>query len=363
MEECHRLLTNKIDLMNLEGHRVVPDVSKPLPLVGPPVAHYLDFRLEELVPSLWIESECDYDISASYGITHWWFKWKEFYIQRHSAPSNHHAVRSYMWILSVTSLKTYERYGYTYLREIVLRRADYNEYKKSEANFKNLHPNDFEDLYLLHLQGKLNHIPGSNKVHLFNAINMWIRNIIIKQRVADLQLDIESYQTKLNLIQPSWDASDFLFKDDYTIVSKPRTLDHMVKDFKLFKYNPGIEARIWSEDDKRRCKEFMENIRVIPKYHSKDGNTARANIKQALSRDGDGDTLFQQSQVHNRMLTLDQHLCRNHESSSKGFNASANSDINFFLNMSNTQDGEGSQDDDQRLRLADDLKKAQDQIQ
>ncbi|GKG46049.1 hypothetical protein Tco_0498495, partial [Tanacetum coccineum] len=35
-------------------------------------------------------------------------------------------------------------------------------------------------------------------------------------------------------------------------------LDHMVKDFKLFKYNPGMEIRIWSEDDRRRSKEFME---------------------------------------------------------------------------------------------------------
>ncbi|GJZ71978.1 hypothetical protein Tco_0635829 [Tanacetum coccineum] len=396
MEECHRLLTDKIDLMNPEGHQVAPDVSKPLPLGGPPgqvtiqphfffnkdlkylvsgdnerrsalsisklkAAHYLDFGLEELVLSLWIESERDYDISAAY-------------------------VRSHMRILSVTSLKTYERYGYTYLREIVRRRADYNEYKISEADFKNLHPNDFKDLYLLHLQGKLNHLPGSDKVHLFNAVNMWIRNIIIRQRVADLQLDIESYQTKLNLTQPSWDASDFLFKEDYTIVSKPRAviyrdrsdqkkmmrlnevhkfsdgmltrvlekLDHMVKDFRLFKYNSGMETRIWSEDDKRRSKEFMEvikrrlkirrifrnlesfNIRVIPKYHSEDGNPARANIKQALGsyKDGDGDTLFQQSQVHNRILILDQYLCRNHESSSKGFNASANSDINFLLSMS-----------------------------
>ncbi|GJT68604.1 hypothetical protein Tco_1020084 [Tanacetum coccineum] len=165
MEECHRLLSNKIDLMNPEGHRVVPDCS------------------------IWYH--------------HWWFKWKEFYIQRHSGSSDRRAVRSHMRILSVTSLKTYERYGYTYLREIILRRADYNEYKISEANFKNLHLNDFEDLYLLHLQGKLNHLPGSGKVHIFNAVNMWTRNIVIRQRVADLQLSIESYQTKLNLTQPS----------------------------------------------------------------------------------------------------------------------------------------------------------------
>ncbi|GJS55107.1 hypothetical protein Tco_0628469 [Tanacetum coccineum] len=92
MEECYLLLTDQIDLVNPEGHRVVPDVSKPLPLGGPPgqvtvqtqyffnkdleylvlgdkerrsalsisklkAAQYLDFGLEELVLSLWIESE------------------------------------------------------------------------------------------------------------------------------------------------------------------------------------------------------------------------------------------------------------------------------------------------------------------
>ncbi|GKA99524.1 hypothetical protein Tco_0827518 [Tanacetum coccineum] len=104
MEECHLLLIDQVDLVNLEGHQVVPDVSKPLPLRGPlgqvtiqsqfffnkdleylvsgnkerrsalsisklKAANYPDFRLEELVPSLWIESEREYDISAAYGIS------------------------------------------------------------------------------------------------------------------------------------------------------------------------------------------------------------------------------------------------------------------------------------------------------
>ncbi|GJS92223.1 hypothetical protein Tco_0774859 [Tanacetum coccineum] len=257
MEECHLLLTDQVDLVNPEGHRVVPDVHKLLPLGGPPgqviiqsqfffnkdleyivsgkkekrsalsisklkAANYLDFGLEELVPSLWIESEREYDISVAY-------------------------VRSHMRILSVVSLKTFKRYRYTFLKEIVLLRVDCKEYKISEADFKNMHPNDFEDM-----------------------------NIIIRKRVENLQLMIESYQMKLNLTQLDWDASDFLFKEDYTIVSKPRAviyrdrndqkkmmreievhkfsdgtlnrimdkLDHMVKDFKLFKFNPGMETRI-----------------------------------------------------------------------------------------------------------------------
>ncbi|GJR89849.1 putative reverse transcriptase domain-containing protein [Tanacetum coccineum] len=206
----HLLLMDQIDLVNPEGHRVVPadleylasgskERRSALFISKLKAANYPDFGLEELVPSL----------------------------------------------------------------------ADYKEYKISESDFKNLHPNDFEDLYLLHLQGKLNHLSRSDKVNLFNTVNMWIRNVVIRKRVEDLQLGIKSYQTKLNLTKLNWDASDFLFKE-------------------------GLY---------------------------KDG-------------DGDGDTLFQQSQVHNRMLILDQHLCRNHESSSKGFNASANSDINFFLGMS-----------------------------
>ncbi|GJX83933.1 hypothetical protein Tco_0333414, partial [Tanacetum coccineum] len=204
---------DQIDLVNPKGNRVMPDVSKPLPLGGPPgnkerrnalsiskmkVAYYQEFGLEELLPSLWIESERECDISATY--------------------------------------------------EIVLRRADYKEYKIFEADFKNMHLNDFDDLYQLHLQGKLNHLYRSDKVHLFNTVNLWIRNIVIRKCVEDLQLSIESYQTKLNLTETSWDTTDFLFKEDYSIVSKSRAFNH------------GMEHRIWSVDDKRRSKEFIEVI-------------------------------------------------------------------------------------------------------
>ncbi|GJR64047.1 hypothetical protein Tco_0010112 [Tanacetum coccineum] len=294
IDECHKLLTDKVDLVNPEGHQILRNVYEPLPLGGPPgqvtiqpqlffnkdleyllsgdkeqktalsisklkAARYLDFGLEELVPYLWVESECHYDISAAYGITHWWFRRKEFYINKYRKPSDHDAVRSHMRILS---------------------------------DFKNLHPNDFEDLFLLHLQDKLNHLPKSDKVNLHTAVNIWIRNIIIRKCVEDSQLSIESYQTKLNLEQPNWDASDFLFKEDYTIVNKPIAviyrdgddnnkmmridevhkfsdgtlmrirdkLDFMVKDFRLFKFNKGMETRKWTEDKKRRSEDFIEVI-------------------------------------------------------------------------------------------------------
>ncbi|GKA85972.1 hypothetical protein Tco_0807626 [Tanacetum coccineum] len=232
MEECHLLLTDQIDLVNLKGNQLMPGVGKPLPLRGSQerrnalsisklkAAYYLDFGLEELVSSLWIESEHEYDISAAYGITHY--------------------------------LKTYERYGYTILKEISLHKADYYNYKISEADFKNLHPNNFEDLYLLRLQGQLNHLSGADKVHLFNAVNLWIRNVVIRKRMEDLQLGIKK----------EVDARDEVHKfSDGTLTRILEKLDHMVKDFKLFKYNPGMESRICSEDDTKRSKYFMEVIK------------------------------------------------------------------------------------------------------
>ncbi|GKC47608.1 hypothetical protein Tco_1065330, partial [Tanacetum coccineum] len=147
--------------------------------------YYSDFRLEELVSSQWTKSKRKYAISATYDISHWWFTRKEFYIVRYSAPSDRRAVR-----------------------------ADYKEYKISEADFKNLHLNDFKDLYLLHLQGKLNHLSGDDKLNLYNAVNLWIWNIVIRKHEEDLQLEIESFQKKVNLTQPNWDASDFQFKED-----------------------------------------------------------------------------------------------------------------------------------------------------
>ncbi|GJY38542.1 retrovirus-related pol polyprotein from transposon TNT 1-94 [Tanacetum coccineum] len=38
----------------------------------------------------------------------------------------------------------------------------------------------------------------------------------------------------------------------------------MVKDFKLYEYNKGTETRIWSEDDRRRSKDFMETHVYTP---------------------------------------------------------------------------------------------------
>ncbi|GJV51468.1 hypothetical protein Tco_1447209, partial [Tanacetum coccineum] len=197
------------------------------------VARYLDFGLEVLVPSLWVESERDYDISAAY-----------------------------------------EDYTIVPKPRAVIYR-DRNDQRK-----------------LMRL----------NEIHKFS---------------------------------------------DGTLTRVMEKLDHMVKYFYLFEYNRGMETRKWSEDDKRRSKDFISAIkkrlqirRIFRKhpsetkvFHNEDGNPARANIIQALG---------------------------SYERPHKGVKASANSDIMYFF--TSAQDGDPLQDD-VRLCLGNDLNKAQDHNQ
>ncbi|GJW93926.1 hypothetical protein Tco_0173598, partial [Tanacetum coccineum] len=230
-------------------------------------AFYPDVGLEQLVPDqFWIEEECKYDIAAMYGISHWWFQRQRFYIDRFSSEGDRRAVRTHMRILSVVRIEVFSMYGYDYMKKIILRRADLKEYVIAERDFKYMYPSDFEDLYLLNLQGHLNHLSLDDKKVLTTAVNLWTRNLVIRQRVEDFQLGIESYQTQLNLTKPRWDATGFEFKHDYTVIDSPRAvtfreideaLDYRVKEFRVNRTNPGMNTRFWTKKDVVRSKEFM----------------------------------------------------------------------------------------------------------
>nr|GEX27961.1 hypothetical protein [Tanacetum cinerariifolium] len=186
-------------------------------------ASYPNFGLELLVPKqMWIDDVCTYDISAKYDISHWWFNRHNFYIDRHDSPSHKKEVKSHMWILSVVRIKAYSRYGYDYLSEIILRRADLQEHTIAEKDFENLYPGDFEDLNLLLLQGHLNHLPSSEKRMLSTAVKLWTQKLVTRQRVKNFQLGIKSDQTQPNLTKPGCDATGYEFKHDYTIIESPR---------------------------------------------------------------------------------------------------------------------------------------------
>nr|GEX03969.1 hypothetical protein [Tanacetum cinerariifolium] len=166
-------------------------------------AYYPKVGLEQMVPhQMWIDEECKYDIDAMYGISHWWFQRQRFYIDRHTSEGDRRAVKTHMRILSVVRIEVFSMYGYDYMKKIVLLPADLNEHVMAERDLKYLYLSDFEDMYSLNLQGHLNHLPRKDKKILTTAVNLWTRHLVIRHRVEDFHLEIESYQTQLNLTKP-----------------------------------------------------------------------------------------------------------------------------------------------------------------
>nr|GEZ66921.1 hypothetical protein [Tanacetum cinerariifolium] len=185
-------------------------------------ASYPDFGLELLVPKqMWIDDVCTYDISAKYGIFHWWFNRQKFYIDRHASSSRQKEVRSNMQILCVIRIKAYLRYEYDYLSEIVLRRADLQEHKIAEKDFNSLYPGDIEDLNLLLSQVVFPVNNNERKIMRFNEI--------------------------------------YKFSDG-TLTRILEALAYIVKEFKIKRLNPGMNTRFWTQKDVTWSKEFTTAI-------------------------------------------------------------------------------------------------------
>nr|GFA65354.1 hypothetical protein [Tanacetum cinerariifolium] len=98
-------------------------------------------------------------------------------------------------------------------KEIVVKRADQQLYKFKEGDVVDLHLNDIEDMLLLAVQHKLFHLDGSDIVDFIVALRIFTRSLIIKKRVEDLLLGVESYQKKLSIIIPQKNFPEIEFKE------------------------------------------------------------------------------------------------------------------------------------------------------
>nr|GEX01219.1 hypothetical protein [Tanacetum cinerariifolium] len=164
--------------------------------------------IEDLVPrEMWIQQPIDYNKHALWGVSHWGRKRKQFYgyaVNRESARD----VYSKKRIIAVTELQIMEWHDYKHLDWISVRRDDDQIYKFKEGDFKRLRLQDIEDMLLLLVQGKLSNLTVEERLAFNVSLRMFTRSIVIKRRVEDLQLGVESYQKKLNLTKPDTYRSD-----------------------------------------------------------------------------------------------------------------------------------------------------------
>ncbi|GKE02686.1 hypothetical protein Tco_1390669, partial [Tanacetum coccineum] len=209
------------------------------------------------------------------------------------AKQSDHIVYSRMKILSIVII-TMEKYcGYGYLKEIVVKKVNQKEYVFKKADLPSLHLNDIEDMFLLYYQNKLHHLDGKIQTDLAVALWFFIRRTVIKHRVEDVQLGVESYQTKLNLTKPQVSAPGVDRTEPYTIFYKPRGVTYESRNGKRclmredevckfgdatltkvrdelryrltnsrFGYYKDMPTRPWSDKDKKHA---MSMVKVIEK--------------------------------------------------------------------------------------------------
>ncbi|GJU81020.1 hypothetical protein Tco_1283385 [Tanacetum coccineum] len=125
MDECHKLLTNKLTQIQKAKKFPYPYPSSK-PLVTSTSAlknwfHRYGLRVNANMTSV-----------RSMAFTHWWFRRKELYINKHSESSDREAVRSQMQILSVISVKKSKKLHPSVPRQTrhSLHTADQRWYKK-----------------------------------------------------------------------------------------------------------------------------------------------------------------------------------------------------------------------------------------
>nr|GEW97973.1 hypothetical protein [Tanacetum cinerariifolium] len=210
LEEVYKATTDQLDWVNREGQQYLYNPLKPLPLIPNnrglrviPFDHFINKDLEYLCGGA---SSRKYTISvtktkaADYGrIKSIEDLFYGFAVNREYARD----VYSKRRIIAVTELKIVEWHNYKHLDWITVRRDDDKIYKFKEVKER----------------------------FAFNvSLRMFTRSIIIQRRMEDLQLDVKSYQKKLNLTKPDTYRSDLKRKEAYIAYSNPRGFIYQNKD-------------------------------------------------------------------------------------------------------------------------------------
>ncbi|GJY55031.1 hypothetical protein Tco_0446695 [Tanacetum coccineum] len=186
-----------------------------------------------MIPQLWSSSKVSYDKDAAFRISHWGPKQKLFYRARQAVQSSHN-IHSRMKILSIVKILVDKQFGYGYLKEKKIMRANQKEYTFKEADFSRLHLNDIEDMYLLYAQNKLHHLTGDEQTDIVTTLQFFIRRIVLQKRVEDVQLGVESYQTKLNITMLQVRCVVLDTKEPYTIFYEPIGVVYLKKEDKKY---------------------------------------------------------------------------------------------------------------------------------
>ncbi|GKC18281.1 hypothetical protein Tco_1020431 [Tanacetum coccineum] len=155
-------------------------------------------------------------------------------------------------------IKVVKKYGYGYFKEIVVKRAVKKEYIFAEANFPRLNQNDIKDI------------------------------IVIRKRVEDVQLGVESYQKKLNLTKPQFMEGCLYQKVSYTTFSHHRGVMYegidnqktLMRANKTHKFSDGTLNKVYNK---------LDVMLETPGWESSGIESGKQNTSSSSRNDADAD--------------------------------------------------------------------------
>ncbi|GJW41352.1 hypothetical protein Tco_0067197 [Tanacetum coccineum] len=160
------------------------------PLTKHHSARYYIEGIEDMISDRWSKEVHLYHVNAPNGIHHWDDMRKDFFKAEMGNRSTH-KVYSGKRIITAVSVDVKMKWGYDFLTSIKVKRIDNKEYEFSYKDLSRLSLNDIEDMYLLKVQGKLHHLKLDYEIDFINALLLYIRRVVIKNRIKDIQLGID----------------------------------------------------------------------------------------------------------------------------------------------------------------------------
>ncbi|GJS70573.1 hypothetical protein Tco_0703414 [Tanacetum coccineum] len=146
-------------------------------------------------------------------------------------------VYSNLRIKSVVRIVVKKKWGYGFLTSIIVRRSDDKEYEFSYADLPRLSVNDVEDMYLIQIQDKLHHLPLEFVKDFNNALLMFIRRTVIKNRLSEVKK----------------------FSDGTLVKIQENLIDMLLKN-KLVSNNKRLKVRDWTDYDVKSSREMPKKI-------------------------------------------------------------------------------------------------------
>ncbi|GJX34227.1 hypothetical protein Tco_0245784 [Tanacetum coccineum] len=211
-EEVYKATTDQLDWNNPEGQQYPHDLRKPLPLIPNsrgrqviPFDHFINNDLAYLSGGV-SSQKYTTSMTKTKAADYRHIKWIEDLVPNRMESARD--VYSKRTIIAVTKLQIVEWHNYKHLDWITVH------------------------MLLLLIQWKLINLTVEERLAFNVSLRMFTRSIVIQRRVEDLQLGVEGYQKKLNLIKSDTYRSDLKRKEAYTAYSNPRGFIYQNKDKK-----------------------------------------------------------------------------------------------------------------------------------